>query len=392
MKKLFSLILALLLLLTSATFAAAENGEKAATLLCLNIGKADCLLLSWGDTHWLIDAGYEATFPALQTALSEYHIDRLNGVFLTHCHDDHSGGLLPLAQTDIPVDAWYASPHFFDVKEKKHPAVLAAAARGEEVTWLPAGSVLPVDEDASLTVLGPLQTDEDNENNNSLVLLFSSPAGSILLCGDMKTDEEADLVSAGNLSACTLLKAGHHGDDETLSKSFLKAVRPEAAVISTSTAEEPDTPAPSTLLKLKNAGCAVYVTQDCHDAILFTLSGGKVTAVEDIQWGGAPSRFEGLTLAIDVAADTVTLRNTASDSVSLDGYTLYSTKGDESLRLTGPTLGPGEAWVIGSRSAAVPVDQTWEEKRVWSNKKTDYGILYDPWGRPVACADNGLAD
>ena len=392
MKKLFSLILALLLLLTSATFAAAENGEKAATLLCLNIGKADCLLLSWGNTRWLIDTGYEATYPALQTALSEYQISHLNGVFLTHCHDDHSGGLLPLAQSNIAVDAWYASPLWFDVKKDKHPAVLAAAARGEEVTWLPTGTVLPVGEDATLTVLGPLETDEDNENNNSLVLLFSSPAGSILLCGDMKTDEEADLLSAGTLSACTLLKVGHHGDDGALSNTFLKAVRPEAAVISTSTAEEPDTPAPSTLMKLKSTGCATYVTQDYHDAILFTLSGGKVTAVEDIQWASAPPRVEGITLKIDVTADTATLRNTAEDPVSLNGYTLYSTKGDELLRLTGPTLRPGESWVIGSRSTTDSVDQTWDEKRVWSNKKQDYGILYDPWGRPVACADNGLAD
>ena len=95
-------------------------------------------------------------------------------------------------------------------------------------------------------------------------------------------------------------------------------------------------------------------------------------------------------LEIDCEADTVTLRNTPGAPVSLDGYTLLSTKGTKSLRLSGLTLEPGGQWVIGGRKTTVTVDQTWDEKNVWSNKKRDVGILYDPWGRPVCCADNGL--
>ena len=60
---------------------------------------------------------------------------------------------------------------------------------------------------------------------------------------DMKNKEEKELVDAGNISACTLLKAGHHGDSKTLTTEFLMAARPQAAVICTSTAQEPDTPA-----------------------------------------------------------------------------------------------------------------------------------------------------
>ena len=387
MKRLFAILIALALLAAGAASAAAE-GEV--TLLCLNIGKADCLLLSWQDTHWLIDAGYEQNWGAVKAALSRYHVDRLDGVFLTHCHEDHAGGLLPLAQSDIPVDAWYASAIWFDVKKDKHPAVLAAAERGAEVSWLSAGDTIPAGKDASFAVLGPLEVNEDNENNNSLVLFFSSPAGSVLLCGDMKTEEEMDLLDAGTLSPCTLLKVGHHGDNNTLCDPFLAKIRPEAAVISTSTAEEPDTPAPSTLRKLKEIGCGVYVTQDCHDALLFTLSGGKVTGADDIEWPGVPPRIEGITLEISSETDTVILRNTSEEAVSLDGYTLFSTKGDETLLLSGLALDPGGAWTIGGRNASIPVDQTWDEKYVWSNKKRDTGILYDPWGRPVSAADNGL--
>ena len=392
MKKGIGIVLALSVLLTCGACGAADTAGEEAVLLCLNIGKADCLLLSWGETRWLIDTGYEVSWGALETALAETGTDRLDGVFLTHCHDDHQGGLMPLARSETAVDAWYAASVYYDVKESKHPAVLAAAERGKEVSWLSAGDVVPAGNGASFTVLGPLETNEENENNNSLVLLFSSPAGNILLCGDMKEEEEQDLLSAGTLEACALLKAGHHGDSGIFTKGFLAAVRPEAAVISTSTAEEPDTPAPSTLYKLKQAGCVAVVTQDFHDAVRITLAGGKVKGVEDVEWTGVPPRAEGITLDIRTDTDTVTLRNTGADPVSLDGYTLYSTKGNETLRLSGLTLNPGGKWTIGGLKSPGPVDQTWEDKNVWSAKKTDYGILYDPWGRPVAAADNGIAD
>ena len=396
-KRISVLILALSLLLSFAApaFAQAAGPETAGSevkLLCLNIGKADCFLLFSGDTRWLVDAGYEQNYPALEAALKEYQVDRLDGVFLTHCHEDHEGGLLPLAKSDTPVSAWYAAKIFYDVKDGEHPAVLAAKERGEAVTWLSAGDVIQAGADAAFTVLGPLEVNEENENNNSLVLRFDSPACSILFCGDMKTAEEEDLLSAGTLTPCTLLKAGHHGDGGTLKDRFLKAVRPQAAVISTSAAEEADTPAESTLLKLKNAACETFVTQDFHDALLLTLSGGKVTGADDVAWTGVPPRIEGITLEIDAGEDTVTLTNTAGNAVSLDGYLLFSTKGDERLPLSGLTLEPGGTWTVGGKKTKVPVDQTWDEKSVWSKKKRDVGVLYDPWGRPVASADNGVSE
>ena len=392
MKRMCVAILALAVLAACSVPALAGHAGNEAKLLCLNIGKADCFLLFYEDTRWLIDTGYTQNYGALKAAFDEYQVDRLDGVFLTHCHEDHEGGLMPLAESEMPVDAWYAAAIWYDVKEGKHPAALAAKERGEEVAWLSAGDVIPAGSGASFTVLGPTEVNEENENNNSLVLRFSSPAGDILLCGDMKKAEEEDLLSAGTLSPCALLKAGHHGDDGTLADGFLETVRPEAAVISTSTAEEPDTPAPSTLLKLKNAGCAVYVTQDFHDAVLFTLSGGKVTDAADVEWTGVPPRIQGITLDIDCEADTVTLTNTSGRDALLDGYVLFSTKGDETLTLTDLTLAPGESWTVGSRKTTVPADQTWDEKNVWSNKKRDAGILYDPWGRPVACGDNGIGE
>ncbi len=390
-KRLICYFLLLCFLLSGCGAANSESREDAVRLLCLNIGKADCMLLLYRDSAYLIDAGYEQTWPALQTALAQYSVTKLNGVFLTHCHEDHQGGLMPLAESDVAVDAWYAARIFYDQKESKHPAKLAAAQRGQEVVWLDAGMEIAVGDDGRFTVLGPLTVNTDNENNNSLVLRFDSPESSILLTGDMKEDEEFELLDAGLLSPCDLLKVGHHGDNNATSKALLEAVRPKAAVILTSTAEEPDTPAESPLRRLDRIGCAVYVSQEARDALLFTLQDGEIS-VEDVSWQGVPERAEGIRLAIDTARDTVTIFNENASPLPLNGFALYSTKGNELMELPDGTLQPGGQYVIGTDESTVSIDARWRKKRVWNLANTDIGILYDAYGRPIAVADNGIQD
>ena len=368
-----------------------ENRDSAVRLLCLNIGKADCMLLMYGDSAYLIDTGYEQNWPALKTALAQYGVSRLNGVFLTHCHKDHEGGLMELSQSAVQVDAWYAAKIFYDQKESKHPAKLAAAYRNETVTWLESGDEITVGSDARFAVLGPLTVNTDNENNNSLVMRFESPQGSILLAGDMKEDEEYELLDANLLTHCDLLKVGHHGDNKATCKAFLEAVQPKAAVILTSTAEEPDTPADSTVKRLNKINCKIYVSQEYHDAVLFTVIGGKVSA-EDVKWRDVPERTEGIRIAINTAQDTLTIQNQSGSALSLDGFAAYSTKGNELLYLPDAVIQPGEKYVIGSGESTVEIDAKWRKKRVWHETGRDAAILYDAYGRPIAVTDNGIVE
>ena len=369
-----------------------ENEEKELQLLCLNIGKADCMLLTYGDRHYLIDAGYAHTYPALSTALEQYGVDHLNGVFLTHCHKDHQGGLAALARSEVRVDAWYAPKIYFKVDGLSHAAADAAAIRGASVTWLVAGQTILVSEDAGFSVLGPITRDEENENNNSLVLRFSSPAGSILFTGDMKKDEADELLTAGLLAPCDLLKVGHHGDNKATTKDLVRAVLPKAAVIMTDSREETDTPAPSVLSRLADVGCKTYVTQDAHDAILFTLKNGEISSVLDIQWNGVPERITGLEISLSVENDALTILNKNGAAVKLEGCVLYSTKGDELLNMPEITLEPGQSYVIGTRKTEGQMDYCWDRKRVWSKTQLDTAIVYDAYGRILACTNNGMAE
>lgn len=394
MKLFFRLLAAVLLLISLTAFVCpvlTQAEDAGVRLLCLNIGKADCMLLLWRDTAYLIDAGYVHTYPALETALAQYQVDHLNGVFLTHCHKDHAGGLMPLAQSSVPVDAWYAARIYFDMDGDVHPSQAAAAQRNAQVNWQDAGDVISLPDGASFTVLGPLTVNEENENNNSLVMRFDSPEGSILFTGDMKEDEEDDLLQAGLLSPCDVLKAGHHGDNHATSKQLLQAVQPLAAVICTDSREEPDTPAPSTISRLSSAGAKIYVTQQAADAWLFTLKDHTVTA-EDIAWQGVPERVTGMSLSVNLSDDTVTVTNSGGEDIRLDGCLLYSAKGNETLLLDGLTVAAGGSLVIGSKSTQGAMDVKWDEKKVWNQKKRDVALLYDGYGRILACTDNGLAE
>lgn len=387
----FTLILLSLCCLLSGCIMPASAQSENVRLICLNIGKADCMLLLSGDDAWLIDAGYAHTYPALEAMLRQYKITHLNGVILTHCHEDHEGGLLALAASGITVDAWYAASIFYDVKLKKHPAVLAAAAQGASVTWLDAGMCLPVGDDASLTVLAPMQINRDNENNNSLVLRFSSPHGSILLAGDMKEEEEADLLLSGALLKSDVLKVGHHGDNNATGASLLRAVNPQIALILTSTFEEADTPSTATLSRLKKIGAAVYVSQNMQDAMEVTLQSGALS-VRDIAWDFAPRPLPSLSMTLDFANDLIVLTNQGTDSLSLSGLVLYSSRGNDAFPLPDQLLPPQSSYTIGSRATGVPCDLRLDEKRIWHEKKRDMAILYDAYARVLACTDNGLPD
>lgn len=368
-----------------------KSEDSAVQLLCLNIGKADCMLLTYKNAYYLIDAGYVQTFPALQTALAQYGIERLDGVFLTHCHDDHQGGLLPLAKSDIQVDAWYAANIYFDLDGSIHAAVEAASLRGQKVNWLKSGDTIPVGEDASFTVLGPISRNEENENNNSLVMRFSSPAGSILLTGDMKKEEIDEINDAGLFSSCDLLKVSHHGDNQSSHKKMLKAVKPQAAVIMTDSREETDTPAASLLKKLDSIDCDAYVTQNAHDAYLFTLKNGKVT-VQDIEWKNVPKRVEEMKLTIDLSRDTLTIENQTGAAVRLQGCVLFSSKGNELFSVPDIELNAGQSYVIGTRKTKGQMDCFWDTSTVWNKSKPDNAILYDSYGRVIGCTNNGITE
>ena len=398
-KRIILFFLALICLL-SFTGCTADTPKAAQTpdvsqsqthLAVLNVGKADCMLLFVQDKTYLIDAGWERTYGTLQEALRQYSVQKLDGVFLTHCHKDHEGGLMRLAKSDMPVDAWYAPAIYYDVKDGQHPLVLAAAERNESVTWLSAGDEIRISDNAFIRAIGPVTQDTENENNNSLVLYVETPDGTMLLAADMKQEEENTLLEAGLVPSANVLKVGHHGDSSASSDWFVRTVKPELAVISTSTKEEYDTPAASVLKRFKLYGTTTVVTQDFTYGIYVTLHEGRAY-YQKITWQ-VPDYSQGIRASLNVQEDLLTLRNSSSEDIPLKGWTLYSSRGDTTVVLPDDAYIPANGvYKIGTHSTGVEASVELSINRLWHKSKFDQATLYDAAGNVVIVTDNGMPE
>lgn len=372
----------LLLTLTLGGCASARASEPM-TLFAVNVGKADALLLHSGKDVYLIDTGTEESWGALSRALKMLNVTHLTGVIATHADKDHIGGLPMLAASSVEVDAWYASAYSAKYDRDEHPAALAAASRAESVRWLSMGETLALD-GGSITVLGPVSA-SDEENDNSLVLLCETEAGRMLLMGDAELAEERELLAAWpDLPRCQVLKVGHHGGDDATSSALLKVIQPDAAIISTSTAERAETPSAAVLSRLAAIGAQTAVTQDGGAGVLVTLENGQA-AVSVSDWTELPEPVGGIKLTDkDAQEDTVCLVNTGGARVDLTDWFLRSERGGEVFVFPKGTELPADGTLtLGTFSTDETTDLVWQDKNVWHNKKDDAARLYDPYGREI---------
>ena len=257
---------------TPAAAEAVSAGEM--TLLSINVRKADAHLLRCGDTAYLVDTGTSDSIEQLTAVLQQQGITRLDGVILTHTHQDHAGGLKKLLKSGITVDRIYASA-YYNMDKEDHPAVKALKKNDVEITWLSGGDTLPFGE-GILRVIGPIAQDPDKENNNSLVLLASAGGGTLLLTGDMEFPEEASLIRAGLIPHADVIKIGNHGEDDATSTDLIRTAAPSLAVISTNTEDEPDTPSLRVMKLLDEWNVKVLQTQDTENGVLVTFCNGEI--------------------------------------------------------------------------------------------------------------------
>ncbi len=272
----------MLLLLALFPAACAEQpvaDAPALSLYAINVRKADALLLRCGSTAYLIDTGTKKSADQVLKVLAEEGVTYLDGIILTHTHSDHAGGLKTLLDSGLGIGKLYAS-RWYTKEEGKHPVEKAMKKNenraGLETVWLSAGDTLPLD-GGTLEVVGPL-AESDVENCNSLVLLASGGGGSMLLTGDMEFPEENTLLSAGLIPQVDVLKVANHGEEDATGADLIKACKPKAAVISTNTEDEPDTPHRRVLRLLAQWNVAVYQTQDAPNGVLLTLENGEIRA------------------------------------------------------------------------------------------------------------------
>ena len=239
------------------------------TVHFIDVGQGDCMLLTCDGKTMLVDGGGENAGSDVVQYLHKQRVKALDIVVATHPHRDHVGGLTAVVQ-NFPVKALYTP-----VTESDNPYFqsLAAACKTAKVqmTVPKADSSFKLGS-ATVTVLGPRgnYAGLENVNNMSLVLRVDYGDKRFLLTGDAEYDEETQILDAKCIVDVDVLKAGHHGSEDSTGSRLLHEATPDYCVISCGAGNDYGHPHDDLLSRLRDADVTVYRTDEQGTIICVT--------------------------------------------------------------------------------------------------------------------------
>ncbi|HYY58435.1 MAG TPA: ComEC/Rec2 family competence protein [Pyrinomonadaceae bacterium] len=136
---------------------------------------------------------------------------------------------------------------------------------------------------AVITVLAPIQpfftkdqlrSGGNEPNANSVVVRLDYGKFSMILTGDAEAQTEERMINKDANLGAKVLKVGHHGSKYATSENFVKAVKPEVAIISTGANNRYGHPSQDALNRLKAAGAKVYRTDLQGEITIITKGEG----------------------------------------------------------------------------------------------------------------------
>ena len=207
------------------------------------------------------DGGNRVILPYLKTR----GVKELNEMIISHRDNDHAGGALSILQS-MPVASVRTS------LEANNPVVLAA--KGASAQQTPANRHQPCFagqawewDGVRFDMLHPAadsyaRTDLKS-NARSCTLKISSPAGSILLPGDIEAAQEQQLLQtqAAHLPV-TVLLVPHHGSGTSSTLAFLQTLQPQIALFQVGHRNRYHHPKPEVFARYRELGIQRWRTDE----------------------------------------------------------------------------------------------------------------------------------
>ena len=249
----------------------------------LDVGQGDSILikLPYNEGTYLIDTGGQVPFEkekwtereggfsigkdTIVPFLKREGITKLDKLILTHADFDHAGAAAEVLQS-IPAKEIIISPGSGKVEVMSGIIETGMKVRegAEGESWQT--------KSAFFQFLAP--DDRVYEGNNDSLVLYAQIGGQTwLFTGDLEKEGEEELIKKYRLKI-DWLKVGHHGSKTSSSASFVKAIKPDFAVISTGVNNRYGHPHKEVMDTLVNEKVHVYRT-DKHGAITYTFEKKK---------------------------------------------------------------------------------------------------------------------
>lgn len=223
----------------------------------LDVGQADSTFIELGNGQtMLIDAGESHNASTIIQYIRDLQYSDIDYVVATHPHDDHIGGMAEVLES-FEIGKMYmpkqthtisAFEDMLDVMERKN---IDAYTAKSGVNILTSGII-------EIDILAPFADSYSNLNNSSAVVRIKYGDTIMLFTGDAEQEIETQLLDSG--IDADVLKVGHHGAGSSSATSFIKAVSPEVAVISSG--GEYGHPHSDTLAILSEVGANIYRTDE----------------------------------------------------------------------------------------------------------------------------------
>ena len=266
-------ILFLLIILLAVNFFKA-GGDLEVSFV--DVGQGDCCVVITPNRKCLIfDTGgvREKTFDVGGRVVIPYlkhsNIFEVDTIFLSHAHEDHSGGAGAIIKK-MPVR------EIITANESKSEYAAVFGISPQKLNNLRAGQtgeIFKID-GVEIKILYAPKVGTGNEISNVYKISYGNV--SFLITGDLISENESDILSENINVQSTVLKIPHHGSKTSSSEEFLKAVNPKVAVICVGYGNNFGHPRAEILERLEKINAKIYRT-DINGLIKFKTDGKSLT-------------------------------------------------------------------------------------------------------------------
>jgi competence protein ComEC len=231
--------LAIIVGIAGSLFLGSALRPPSAELVIFDVGAGSCALLrTSGGGNYLFDCGTAERRPGFGERIARSILAsgarRIDGVLLSHAHEDHLSGLLELSEILPPGRVW-VSP-LFERFALGRWMLAELSARGISLEQAARGQRISVGEELVLELFHPSEGESlrlaRSPNDGSLVARAILGGSSILFPGDVEEAGTARLLSAGDDLRSDILVLPHHARTCARLPQLLERVRPRLVLAS----------------------------------------------------------------------------------------------------------------------------------------------------------------